>query len=466
MIFIIVLVYILINMVINLIRIIMAVIIDAVLVNAGIVLSFLVRFKGQVPGINFKPYQSLWVFITIIMLGVFYSFGLYRRKKSHSAVNVIDNTVKSVFLGTLLLFVAVYSVRQGLGKFPTSVLGISWIINTVLIGGWRLIAGLFGKTTPRRLLVVGKGTAKKNLLKNLMKNPGWGYRLVGVMDEEAGKIGIPGVLLLKSTKNIRNFILKEKIDEVIIALPDNMHNRISDIVSQCHGLNVRFSIIPNLYEIFLSRTDGEEIDGLPLVEVMVSPIGGMDEIIKRLLDIVVSVAGLLLVLPFLLILMMFHKIEDKGSVFFMQERVGKDGKVFNCYKLRTMREGAEDDTGPVLAKKDDRRVTKSGRVLRKMRIDEIPQLINVLKGDMSLVGPRPERPFFVEKFKKDINGYVERLQVKPGITGLAQVNSSYDISARDKLHFDLMYVRKQSVFVDLKIMLKTFWVMFSRKGAI
>ncbi len=444
---------------------IISVIIDAFLVNAGITLSFLIRFKGQVPEINFMPYKSLWLFVTIIMLGVFYSFGLYHRKKNYTTVNIIDNTIRSVFFGTLILFVAVYSVRLRLGKFPTSVLGISWIVNTVFIGGWRLFAGLFRKIAPKRLLVIGKGTEERNLLENIIKNPGWGYRLVGVMDEKINKLDIPGVRLLKSMKTVRGFIVKENIDEVIIALPDNMHNRISEIVSQCHGLGVRFSIIPNLYEIFLSRTDGDEIDGLPLVEVMVSPIGGVNEVIKRLVDIIVSAAGLLLSLPVLLILAMFSKLEDRGSIFFKQERVGKNGKVFNCYKLRTMSEGAEEKTGPVLAIKDDRRITRPGKFLRKSRIDEIPQLINVMKGDMSLVGPRPERPFFVEKFKKDIPGYVERLQVKPGITGLAQVNSAYDISARDKLHFDLMYIRKQSVFTDLKIMFKTVWVMLSSKGA-
>ncbi|UCD83682.1 MAG: sugar transferase, partial [Deltaproteobacteria bacterium] len=151
--------------------------------------------------------------------------------------------------------------------------------------------------------------------------------------------------------------------------------------------------------------------------------------------------------------------------FFKQERVGKDGKIFPLIKFRSMYQHAEKETGPVLAEKNDHRVTRIGRILRKTRFDEVPQLLNVLKGDMSLVGPRPERPFFVEKFKREIPGYVERLQVRPGITGFAQVNLTYDISPQDKLRYDLLYIRKHSIPLDLDIILRTIFVMLRRKGA-
>ena len=442
-----------------------AIIFDGVLVNAGIILAFFLRFGTGIPEANFKPYRNLWVFITIIMIAVIYSFELYSRRKNSNAIMIIDNSIRSIFLGTLLIFVAVYSVRLKLGKLPTSIILFSWIINTVLVCGWRLIALRSRRLTRKKLLVVGSGMDMRRLIENIRNNPKWGYELAGIMDESAEEEELYGIKVQKSVKNARNFIIKESINEVILAYPENLHDRIGEIVSHCHGMDVSFKIIPNLYEIFLSRTDGEEIDGLPLVDVTVSPISGTNEILKRVLDIAVSVCGLLLFAPVILILFIINKISDKGGIFYRQERVGKGGKLFNCYKLRTMREGAEEETGPTFAEKNDKRITKIGRLLRMTRMDEIPQLINVLKGDMSLVGPRPERPFFVEKFKKEIAGYVTRLQVKPGITGLAQVNSSYDISIREKLNHDLMYIRNQNVFLDLKIMLRTAWVMITTKGA-
>jgi exopolysaccharide biosynthesis polyprenyl glycosylphosphotransferase len=230
-------------------------------------------------------------------------------------------------------------------------------------------------------------------------------------------------------------------------------------------MGVRFKIVPELYEMFLSETDGEDVNGLPLVEVMAPPIYGANEVIKRLIDILVSSVTLLLLLPLTLLTMVMIKIESRGPVLFKQNRVGKDGRIFSLYKFRSMTKDAEKYTGPVMAKSDDRRITKLGRILRRTRLDEIPQLINVLKGDMSLVGPRPERPFFVERFKREIPGYVQRLQVRPGITGLAQVHSRYDISARSKLRYDLLYVRRHSLFLDLEIILRTVGVILGRKGA-
>ena len=444
---------------------VISVFLDTILINGSIILAFFIRFNGRLPEWNIAPYRDMWVLITIIMIGVNYFFGLYNRRRSYTIINIIDNAIRSISFGTLIVFVAVYSVRTKLGSLPTSVLLISLVISIVFVSGWRIIKTLVRKIAPKRLLVIGKGGETKKLLENIIRNPSWGYKLVGIMDEDSAEVELSGIQVMKSMKNIRSFVIKENIEEIIMAFPDNMHDRISDVISQCQGIPLKFRMMPSLYEIFLSRTDGEEIDGLPLVEVMVSPIHGINEVIKRIIDIIAAATGLLLFLPVLLVLIVIYKLGERGSVFFKQERVGKDGKIFNCYKLRTMHEDAEKVTGPVLAQENDQRITRLGRFLRKFRIDEIPQLINILKGDMSLIGPRPERPFFVEKHKKEIKGYVERLQVKPGITGLAQVNSAYDILAKDKLHYDLLYIRKQSLWLDLRIMLKTVWVMLARKGA-
>jgi len=443
----------------------LAVLVDGVLVNAGIILAFLIRFGGRPPARNFAAYQSLWVFVTIIMIGTFYISGLYDRRRSYTMVNILDNTINGVTLGTLLTFVAVYAARTKVGKFPTSVLMISWLVNLMLISGWRIILIRFRKITARRVLVIGRGEGVESILQDIKKRPELGYKLVGVISEEGEKNPEPEVAYFKSLRNIRRIVTANKIDEVIISLPPESRKEMIDVISQCQGTGVRFKIVPELYEMFLSETDGEDVNGLPLVEVMAPPIYGVNEAIKRLIDILVSSVVLLLFLPLILLITVLIKMESKGSVLFKQERVGKDGKIFSLYKFRSMTKEAEKYTGPVLAESDDERITKLGKILRRTRLDEIPQLISVLKGDMSLVGPRPERPFFVERFKREIPGYVRRLQVRPGITGLAQVHSTYDISARSKLRYDLLYVRNHSLFLDMEIILRTIWVVLRRKGA-
>ena len=443
----------------------LAILLDGVLVNAGIILAFLIRFRGTLPRYNFAAYQGLCVFITVIMLGAFYISGLYDRRRSYTMVNILDNTINGISLGTLLIFVAAYAARLRIGAFPTTVLMISWLVNLILISGWRIVLVRFRKVAPRRVLVVGSGEGANSIVEDIGNRPELGYKLIGIVSQEEMKNPALGVKHFKSIRNIRRMVTANKIDEMIISLPPESRREMVDVISQCQGMGVRFKIVPELYEMFLSETDGEDVNGLPLVEVMGAPIYGANEVIKRLIDILVSSLALLLLLPLILSIMILIKIESRGRVLFKQDRVGKDGKIFSLYKFRSMRKDAEKYTGPVLADSDDKRVTKLGRILRKTRLDEIPQLTNVLKGDMSLVGPRPERPFFVEQFKREIPGYVQRLQVRPGITGLAQVHSTYEISARSKLRYDLLYVRKHSLFLDLEIILRTIGVILRRKGA-
>lgn len=188
------------------------------------------------------------------------------------------------------------------------------------------------------------------------------------------------------------------------------------------------------------------------------------EKIKRVMDIVLSLIGLVIAIPLMLIFGIAIKLESKGPVFYCQERVGKNGKVFMLYKLRSMYQNAEEN-GAKWAEKDDPRVTKVGRIMRKTRIDELPQLFNVLKGDMSIVGPRPERPIFIYQFNEQIPGFVNRLQVKPGLTGWAQVNGGYELGPAEKLEYDLYYIENRSIWMDIKIMLKTVKVILTGKGA-
>ncbi|MBD8070890.1 sugar transferase [Bacillus sp. PS06] len=187
-------------------------------------------------------------------------------------------------------------------------------------------------------------------------------------------------------------------------------------------------------------------------------------LLKRVIDIVLSVIGILLAFPIVMVFAIAIILETPGSPFFIQERVGKNGKCFNIIKLRSMKKDAEIN-GAKWAEVNDIRVTKVGSFIRKTRIDELPQLISVLKGDMSIIGPRPERPIFTEKFDKEIQGFKDRLLVKPGLTGLAQVNGGYDISPKEKLHYDLIYIKNLTFSLELKILVKTFKVVLTGEGA-
>lgn len=189
------------------------------------------------------------------------------------------------------------------------------------------------------------------------------------------------------------------------------------------------------------------------------------EIYKRILDIISSLLGLVIGLPIMVIIAILIKIEDRGPIFYTQERLGKNEKKFLVYKMRSMRVDAEKHGGAQWAQKDDPRVTKIGKFIRKTRIDEIPQLFNILKGDMSLIGPRPERPELTYEFDKEIPGFIERLSIKPGLTGLAQVNGGYDISPKDKLKWDMIYIKNRSILLDISIVLKTVGVVFTGEGA-
>ena len=189
------------------------------------------------------------------------------------------------------------------------------------------------------------------------------------------------------------------------------------------------------------------------------------EILKRILDIISSLLGLIVAIPIILVIAIIIKIEDNGPVFYSQQRLGKDEKNFFVYKLRSMRVDAETYGGVQWAQKDDPRITKIGKFIRKTRIDEIPQLFNILKGDMSLIGPRPERPELTYKFNKEIPGFIDRLVIKPGLTGLAQVNGGYDISPEEKLKWDIIYIKNRNIFLDISIIFKTIGVVFTGEGA-
>lgn len=444
----------------------LSLVVDALIFNFGVILAFLIRFVGKLPAFNFQAYANQALIFTVIQVGCFFLYDLYNVQRPSTGFKIFDSVVKAVTLASILDVTATFFSRYF--TFPRPVFLLAWILNIVLLSGWRLMGTkvLKIKWPKRNILLVGCTEQGKELYRNLNSLKNWGYNVLGFVDKDPsrwdGEFG--GAKILGDIKSVERIVEAEKVDQIIITSPVG-HREIVEELARANESQVRVDVIPDLYEIFIGDIDLNLLGDIPLIELTKEPVPQWIKISKRLGDTFISLAILILTLPFLLIALVLIKLSSRGPVIYSQERVGQRGKIFDLYKLRTMIHNAELDTGPVFAAEDDPRITSLGRFLRMTRIDEIPQLYNVIKGDMSFIGPRPERPHFVKKFIEQMPEYAERFQIKPGITGLAQVSGEYATNARNKLKYDLMYIYHQSLLLDLKIFAKTIKVILNTRGA-
>ncbi|MEW6095320.1 MAG: sugar transferase [bacterium] len=450
---------------------IFSLIFDAILINAGVILAFLIRFGGILPEANFEAYKMMCLPATLIIVLALYAFGLQNWRKIDDIQN---NIFKAVSFGTLVIMAVTYVRRDVAASFPTSVFGISWIINILLLTSWRVIAKEIYRPI-KKVLIVGTDNKGKAVATELNRHPHSGYKLVGFIGEkEMGsdlELGIePSIHNSRSDPILGGYddlikVVEEKnIDEVIVTVPHTSNPKLWDTILSYED-KIRFKTIPDIYEAVISKIGSVQIEAVPLIELSIDPISGWNRTIKRLVDILISLLVLILFLPLFPIIIILIKLDSKGPVFYRQERVGKDMGKYNICKFRSMYIGAENKTGPVLATPNDMRITKLGRILRQWRLDELPNLFSVLRGHMSLVGPRPERPKFVEEFERTIPGYQLRFKVRPGITGLAQINAPYDVPTQIKFLYDILYINNYTLFLDFKIMLRTLLVILRREGA-
>jgi len=413
--------------------------------------------------------------LSLYWVVLFAFYGLYRSWRARSRLDEGIAVAKVVTVGVVVLFLATLDLSH---PFPSAKMAMLayWGGLLVLVGGGRLGIRSFQRHLlikgigRRRAVIVGSGERGRTLLEDLRKYPALGYEVVGFVrgpgDPPEEVVG--GTPVLGTIEELPEVVRRYCVEEVLLAPSPELKRKVPEIISACDGLPVTFSAVPDIYDIISGYVRTNQIYGLPLIELLPDFMPPWERAAKRALDIVVSIVVLLGGAPLWLLIAIIIKLESKGPVFYLQERVGKDGRIFWMYKFRSMIEDAEKYTGPVWATEDDPRITKVGRVLRKLRLDEVPQFFNVLKGEMSLVGPRPERPYFVAQLMKIFPLYIKRLRVAPGITGWAQVKWGYDRSLEDvqeKLKYDLFYIENMSLRMDLKILLRTVWVALRGKGA-
>jgi exopolysaccharide biosynthesis polyprenyl glycosylphosphotransferase len=421
---------------------------------------------------------QLSLIIYAFWLLLFFFSGLYQSWYTKSRFDELIAVFKNVSFGILIIFILTFEPEQDLAVKPTlgRMLMLSyWLLMLLFVGGGRMLLHTLQRKLleagygQRNTLIIGWNKAAWELSEKLKKYPALGYRMIGFasLDRKSEPGSYGDLPLLGHLKNVADIVREQDVSEVILSLGKAPGKRVIEVIGLCEELPVHIKIEPDLYSIVLGQARTQQIYGFPLMEIHPELMPPWEKKIKRLLDLFFSVMGIIVLSPILILFAILIKLETPGPIFFKQKRVGKNGKVFIIYKFRSMIRDAERYTGPVWAGKQDPRITHVGRFIRRVRIDEFPQLFNVLLGDMSIVGPRPERPYFVDKLKREYPYYTRRFKVKPGITGWAQVKGKYDTTieeAKEKLDYDLYYIDNISLRLDFRIMFYTIYVMLRFKG--
>ncbi len=439
---------------------------------AAYALAFLIRIYLPVPfTAEFLPATRVFDLhhmlpqILTAEVVVLYFFGFYDLRALRTNFRPIANSVTALFVH-LLATTALYFFARDV-NFPRSVLLVYWVVNAAGVAGMReWIGRRLASTSPVRVLLVGTDHEVRQFLEGVGSERLHHVDVVGAVT--FGSNGTPptpvrGLTWLGKTTDLPRLLAEHHVGEVVLLSPLSWRDQLVDQLMRA-GSRPRVSVVPSVYDILVGRVSSGKIHDVPVIEVVKNPRDDLGYLVKRISDFVIAAVLLALTLPLALAAAVAVKLTSRGPVLYTQRRVGQGGKEFVIWKFRTMADGAEESSGPVLAAPGDERVTRIGRFLRAARIDELPQLLNVLNGTMSLIGPRPERPEFVRSHAEEIPGYLERLQVKPGLTGLAQVNGEYHTSAAYKLKYDLAYIYNYSLVLDLKIMAETVKVMVTRRG--
>jgi len=456
----------------------LAVAVDAVAVFGGFLLATWLRFDSGVFSITIPPPPNLYhlyslgaAVATVVMLLVFRSHALFVRPQTGTFVDKIPRLIRAIGIGIVCTAVMAFAM-QNEADFARLVIGLSFFTVGVLVLverymlfriEWNLARHSHAKSN---VLILGTDHVALHVTRTLKDEPMLRAQVIGFLRTgmETPDPQIAREALLGTLDDLKTSIRELNVHEVILTDPSIPHDRIVQILLLCEQHLVRFKMVPDLFRIMTSSMDVQSLNDIPLLGISAWPLDCLwNRLLKRVEDIVGGVLGLLLSLPVIAVAAVLIKRSSPGPVFYRQQRCGEGGRAFTLYKLRTMPVDAEARTGPVWASENDARRTRVGQFLRTCNLDELPQFWNVLKGDMTLVGPRPERPHFVEQFKEEIGNYMSRHVSKPGMTGWAQVNGLRgNTDLRERVKYDLYYLENWSLSFDFKILLKTF---VARKNA-
>ena len=445
---------------------------DLVATYGALLLAYFLRFRVEVVPITkgvppFEPYLALFPIITLIWPVVFYFRGLLQGRPLRSRAEELIGVAVAVGLAAVVLNAGLAFYREF--SYSRLVLGMFAVLDVLLVVVarmvfWSVMARVWASTRHRRrALVAGAGELGRRVAEKLAEHRELGLDLAGFLDDDPGKAGtqVAGFPVLGALDQFEEVSRSNSIDLLYVALPTTAQHKAIRLLKRAEPLLLAVRVVPDLLQYYTLRAGVEDLDGIPVINLTQIPLAGWNTFLKRGFDLLVAASALLLLWPLLLILAVLVYLEDHGPVFFRQERMGLDGKPFNIIKFRTMVPDAEAGTGPVFATRSDPRTTRLGRWLRRLSLDELPQLVNVLISDMSLVGPRPERPEFVSRFRERYPEYMSRHRVRAGMTGWAQVNDLRGGSSiRRRIAFDLYYIDNWSLALDLKILWLTamrFW---------
>ncbi|MBI4550082.1 MAG: undecaprenyl-phosphate glucose phosphotransferase [Candidatus Omnitrophica bacterium] len=447
---------------------------DMISVAASSLVAYWFRFSGLWLPVRDTPslaaYAKMLLIIAPVLLYVFRSRRLYSVRSPLSRIDEFFTVIKATSLVFLIFMAITFAYREF--SYSRIVIVVTWALSmsTIILArnAIRIVERKEKKVRglDSRLLIVGINRNARQLIRRFRENPRAGYHVAGVVSRDPRESGkhLEKVPVLGHLEEFDRLIDQHRIQEVILADPALSRERTTELMLKCESRMVQFKLVADFYGLVTTSVDIDYIGNVPLLGLKELPLDdAWNRIQKRSFDAVLSFLGLVVLAPVGSILALAVKSADGGPVFYRQERVGQDGRLFRLIKFRTMKVNAEKETGPVWAREDDQRVTALGRFMRRTNLDELPQLWNVFKGDMSLVGPRPERPHFVRQFRDMIPRYMARHKIRSGITGWAQVNGYRgNTSLKERIKYDLYYMENWSLLLDVKILMMT---LFAFKNA-
>ena len=452
--------------------------IDAFVIAGSYLFAWWLKFGSsfankEIGALDVGIYFSALIFVVPGYLVLYYLNRLYTPKRAQRTEDEILNVFRANAVG-VVVFLAMMFLVKPLFHFSRSMVAIFAVSNTVATILMRAVIRFILHFVREKgynlkhILLVGYSRSAEAYIDRITANPQWGYVVRGILDDHVPRGAVyKGVKVQGSVDNLLYILPESRLDEIAITLSLADYDKLEEIVNQCEKSGVHTKFIPDYNSLIPGKPYTEDLGGLPVINIRHVPLSNtVNAVCKRLVDIIGALVGIILSSPVLLIVAILIKTTSKGPVIFAQERVGLHNKVFKMYKFRSMRLQAPSEEKKGWTTKDDPRVTKVGKFIRRTSIDELPQLFNILIGNMSLVGPRPERPQYVEKFKEEIPRYMIKHQVRPGLTGWAQINGYRgDTSSRKRIEYDIFYIENWSMGFDIKIMFLTIFKGFINENA-